>query len=263
MNRKQKIWVAVVFLLVLLVSVIVNMPARQLYRVIQIPPSLKVYGLSGTLVHARVAQLNIQQFTLSDVRLDWQPLCLLKAAVCYHVYSDDKELQGVLQLGLFSGEMTLEQGRIVLDSQLLQQFVTLLVKPKGSFDIELETLSMKDGKLLSLNAKINWLNAGIEGEEQLLGNYQALAVTTDDGFKIDLSDRDSLLKMHGEILLQWSGEYDADVKLEARPGLKPSIKSALELFAQRSGLDRYNIRKKARLNARQINLLRKIHSPQG
>jgi hypothetical protein len=259
MSRKQKIWVSVVFLLVLLVSVVTNMPARQLYRVVQIPPSLKVYGLSGTVAHARVEQLSVQKFSLSDVRLDWQPLCLLKAAVCYHIYSDDKELQGILQLALMSGEMTLEQGRIVLDSQLLQQFTTLLVKPKGRFDIELETLSMKDRKLLNLNAKINWLNAGIEGEEQLLGNYQALAVMTDEGFNIDLSDKDSLLKLQGEILLQWSGEYSADVKLEARPGLKPSIKSALELFAQRSGLDRYSIRKKARLNASQREWLSAIH----
>ena len=259
MSKKQKIWVMVVFLLVLLVSALANMPARQLYRIAQVPPLLNIYGLSGTVSDARIEQLSYQKLTLSDVRLVWQPLCLFKAAVCYHIQSPDKELQGDVQLSLLTGEVTLNRGRIVLDSSILQQFATLLVKPRGVFDIEVEKLQIKDNKLLNLLAKINWLNAGVEGEDQLLGNYQALVTTAQDGLQVALSDNDSLLKMQGELRLLWSGEYNTDIKLEARPGLKPSIKSAVELMAQRSGLNRYSIRKKARLNASQQKWLESIH----
>jgi len=265
MSRRQKIWLILVFVAVLLGALVVTMPLRQVLRVVKIPPALQIAGLSGSVSHAHIKQIRYQQFSLSDVKLSdvnlsWHPLCLLQASICYRLTSgDDVALDAIGRINLLTRNLSVEPGHIHLDSRMLAGMKSLLVKPRGVFELNIEQLTLVDQKLQDLAGQIVWLDAGIVGEEQTLGNYIADIKTSEQGIAATLSDQKGLLKLQGEALLQWSGDYSLDIKLQARSGLKPSIKHSLELIAKRTGLNRYAIQHRGRLNPQQMRQLNTLH----
>ena len=261
MSKKQIGWIFTAFFIALLLSLLVNVPARQLLRVVKLPPQLHIAGLSGSITQARIEQLNYRQFSLRQLQMRWQPLCLFQLAICYRATTSDQQLLANVQYQPLTGVVSLQHSRIELPGELLQNASSLLVKPKGRFDIEIDQLDSHQGKLMQVAGRIIWRDAGIEGEDQSLGDYQAQFISADDGLHITLADQQGLIKLKGDMLLSWNGEYRADATFEARPGLKPSIKNALDLMARKTGLNRYEIHQKGRLNGQQMALLNSLYAP--
>ncbi len=260
MSKKQIGWIITAFFIALLLSLLVNMPARQLLRVVKLPPRLHIAGLSGSITKARIERLTYRQFSLRQLQLRWQPGCLFQLAICYRASSSDQRLLANVRLQPITGVVSLQHSRIGLSATLLHDVSTLLIKPRGRFDIVVDQLDAHQGKLKQVAGHIVWHQAGIEGEDQSLGDYQAQFTSAEDGLHITLADQQGLIKLHGELLLSWNGEYRADATLAARPGLKPSIKNALGLMTRKTGLNRYQIHRKGRLNGQQMALLNRLYA---
>ncbi len=248
MSKKQALQTLAIFISVLLFSLFANLPARHVLQFVELPADIKIQGLQGSIMAGRVQALSYQKFHLIDVDFEIQPLCFLKAGLCYQLQSEDKELLVNFEVNLFSQNISINQSQIVLDSEIFKDIPQLLAQPKGQLAIEIENLTFADLKISGLTAKVDWTGAGIQGEDQLLGNYSAQVVQQADGLNIKLSDQDSLLTLTGETDVKWSGLYDVDLKFETRPTLNKPVISVLEMTTKKSGLNQFSLKRSGKVS---------------
>jgi len=258
MTRKQVTGIVIIFLLTLVVSLLINLPVRQLLRFVEIPPPLQIQGLSGTITSGKIERLSYQKFTIAEVIYDFQPACLFKAVVCYQFTADERELRLNLEVNPITRKVSASQSSITLESEILNDFPQLLVKPKGDFAVLVDQLTISENGMSELDASLDWLGAGVQGEEQLLGNYRAVIAMQNDGFNINLSDMDSLLGLKGDIKLEWTGGYNINLKFEAKPTLNQSVISVLSMATARQGLNRFNLNRNGKLDASGQQLLNRL-----
>lgn len=259
MKRNQVVWIVVLFVVILLLSLMVNIPARQALRIIKLPPEVQIQGLKGTVSSGDIEVLAYQGYNLKNVHFDNQPVCLLKASICYRLYSDDHELLVNFEANPLTRRVSITHSKIKLRSQIFENIPKLLVKPRGQFYINIKDLILIEMKLSALTASVQWMDAGIEGEDQIFGNYLANISQHSEQINIRLSDQNSLLSVEGDIDVKWNGRYQLDLKFETSPSLNPSVKSVLELSAKRTGLNRFSIKNSGVLPNKILENLKKIH----
>ncbi len=247
MSRKQTFWIVVLFLLVLLSGLTVNMPVRQLFRVVEIPAELKLKGLEGSISAGSAKIINVQGFNLTDVTYNLQPVCLIRAAICYQFHSEDKQLLLNIEVSALTQSVAVTSSQILLDSSIFNNFNQMMFKPLGQFAVHIENITLENNRLSNLIANLDWIGAGIEGEDQILGNYTATIHSAPDKLKIKLDDKDSLLSVMGDIGISWSGQYDIDLQFESRPALNKAVISVLEMMTKRSGLNQFSVKRTGRV----------------
>ena len=239
-------------ILVLLLSTVVfsllNMPLRQVLRVVELPPGLVVSGLQGTLRSGQVEQLGYRGVAFEELRYALRPTCLLWFKLCYRLEDGNGDLRLNPGYSPWAG-FTLEDTRLRLPVERLRPWLgKLLVQPKGELDLQLQMLELGNNRRLeTLQAVLFWRKAGIEGESVVLGDFRADIEQEGPEIRLQLGDEPgALLGVEGEIRLG-AEDFRVDVKLEARPGLGESARNALELMARRDGLNRYRIQRQGRL----------------
>ena len=258
MRGRHIILVMIAFLLSLLVGAILNVPAVQLLRFVQLPQHIAIAGVEGTVTHGKIGRILVQGYPVSELSFNFKPACLLKLALCYRLTSDEDEILLNLERSLLGQSTYLTDSYAAIPNSIFLKIPNLLVKPSGDFSVKVRELQINDArKLEQLSALVEWNNAGIEGEKQVLGNYTADISTSSGGVEVTMSDRDSLLGMKGSVNMNWRGQYETDLEFEHQSGLNPSLISVLEMSAQKSGLNRFRMKKKGVLPP---NILRQIGS---
>lgn len=249
MTAKQ-IFISIgIFLLAFLFGLLVEMPVTQLFRVINQPAQVQLQGLQGTVFIGKIDRLQVQSYPLSQIQYSLSPTCFFKLALCYQVLSDEEGLDLKLQYSLLGRGISLKDSNIELPASFFDTIPNLPVKPAGQFAINIENLQLdSDLRLEDFLGHVVWSNAGVQGEDQVIGDYRADIKPSDDGIDVALSDQDSLLGLKGNIKLNWQGGYDADLELLKRNGLNPSIINIMDMLAKKSGLNQYRIKQKGRLS---------------
>ncbi len=239
-------------LLLLLLSsalfLLINMPLRQLLRVVQPPPGLTVSGLQGTLWSGRVDRLGYRDFDLVELRYSLRPLCLLWLELCYRIEDASGDLLLNPGYSPWAG-LSLGDSHLLVPVERLRPWMNaLLVKPKGELEIRLQSLQLTHQRRLeALQGRLYWRKAGIEGESVELGDFHAAVELDGQDIRLQLGDEPgALLGLQGEIRLG-AEDYSLDVQLEARTGLGESLRNALELLARKDGLNHYRIQRQGRL----------------
>ena len=258
MSSRSKKWVILLFLMSLLLSLAVNIPIRQVLRYVQIPDKIQLQGLNGSFIKASIDRVSYQGYELTGVDIELAPVCLLHLSVCYGIKSDDYELDALVNAGVLTQSLSLKESKVVFDESIFDSNTQLLVKPKGEFAISIEDVTFQDEYFSNIKLTVNWVDAGIKGEKQILGNYIADVTSEESGLLINLKDQDSLLSATGSISLNGKGEYSTKISLGSKQGLNPSIKNAIGLFAKQNGLDRYTFNKKGKLPANSSGFLKHL-----
>jgi general secretion pathway protein N len=259
MTRKQITLSSTLFVLAFLIGAVINIPAVQIMNFITLPKQVAVQGIQGSVTNGVVDRLDIQGYTISNVKFHFQPTCLLKISVCYQLSSDEDGVLLNLDYSLLTQSSDISDSYIDLPSSVLDNVPNMLVKPAGDFRIEIEQLQVNsERKLTDLKALMHWNNAGIEGEDQVIGNYAADISSSKNGLSANLSDKNSLLGLKGDILLNWNGSYEADLQFEHKTGLNPSLLSVLDMSAKKSGLNQYRLKKKGVLPASISNQIKML-----
>ena len=255
MSKQQISWLAVTFILVLSVSLLINIPIRHILHFIELPKELNLQGLKGNIRHTSIEQLSYQNYQLNNVGIKLDSSCFFRLNLCYIIDSGDYDLSGRIEASTLTQIVKIKDALVTIQSEQLVEFVNLLIKPVGTFNLKVEELSLQYQKITHVNMQIDWENAGIEGEDQVLGDYVALIKSQDSGLRLDLSDRDSLLSAKGSVEVLRNGAFEADISLKSASSLKPSIKSAVSLMAKQTGLDQFSYKNKGRLPANTLKLL--------
>lgn len=258
MTRRQSSWILSLFIITLLISLIINVPVKQLFRFVTIPPDIGIQGVHGTIVKGKLDTIAYQNFRLEDISYVLQPFCLLKLSVCYALSSTQAALKLNIETSLINQNVSVRESQIQLQPELINTIPGLLVKPKGEFLLNIEEMTFVDLKLADLQSKIDWMDAGIQGEEQVLGNYSALISRETDRISIKLGDKDSLLSVIGDIQVKLDGQFQLDIKFVSRPGLDKSVISVLDMTAKKTGLNRFTIKRSGRVPPNMMQVLQQI-----
>lgn len=260
MKVSRGAWFSLLFLIVLLIGLVINMPVQQVLNRISLPGTIYLGDVEGSFTLGSIGSIQVQGVEFKNVDYRFLPSCLVRLSACYRLNADDGSLFVSVEANLLSREIQFTDSRIELDSDVLAQIPQLLIRPKGYFILQAQQLTLYNSRISELELNLDWLDAGIQGEEQVLGAYSARIQRLPEKINIKLEDKQALLKLDGSIDVDWKGAYDISLKLQSQRGLNPSIQNALDLFGQKSGLNQSSIQKKGKLQANQLKYL-KVLSP--
>jgi hypothetical protein len=255
LKRLKAVWrPALFFLVCLAIALLINTPARLVLNQLQTPDNLKISRLQGTLFSGEVGELRIGQLPINQLVYRIDLSCLLTAAVCYQLAFED----GMVRIAFQPISQTISLSEVDAEfpvQQLAALGNQLLVRPSGSLRIESDVITMRQGKLVEIEALATWTAAGIIGEDFNLGDYQ-LEITKNAGlYRPILQDNDAVLDIDGEGKLSSDGNYSININIQARAGLDSRIKNALELVAQKKGLNQYFVRRSGQLDSMVLSFL--------
>ena len=237
------------FLLCLTIALLLNLPVQQVLPHVQLPPTVQLAGVDGSILKGRAQEIRIDGFPVRSLRYRYMPSCIPLLKLCYQL---DYE-QGDLQLGydLLNGDTEVSGSEIEYPvSDLLGLMPSpALVKPTGRLQLNVEDLSMQQNKLVSVNGQLIWRDLGINenGIKLDIGDYQVDFNGDDERYEFTLSDLDAALQVEGEGSVYSSGAYELDVRIDARQGIDPQVRSVLELVARRTSGNQYRVQQKGQL----------------
>ena len=240
------------FLLCLVVALVINLPVQQVLPYVKLPQSVRLAGIDGSLFNGSAAEVRINDFPIRGIQYDYLPSCIPLLKVCYHIDYDEGQVQ--LAYDLLNGDTEVSRSRVEYPvSALLAQLPTpALVKPTGRLQLEIDDMSMQQGRLITASGKLIWRDLGLEddGSDVNIGDYQVDFSRDAKGFNLTFSDLDAALDVSGDGSISAVGLYEVDVSITAQAGLNPQIKSILNLVAVRSSnANQYRIEQKGRLPA--------------
>ncbi len=232
---------ALFFVFLLIITLLINMPARHLVARLKIPAGVKISQLQGSLLEGQVGVLTVNQLILRDLEYAIDSSCLLSASLCYQLgFSGGSVLiryipiSGAVEVSGLDVELSMSNLNVGADE--------LFFKPSGSLYLSSQKLIFVQGKLADIDALVVWKEAGIAGEDINLGDYQ-LNVTKGVGqYQVNLADKQAVLDVEGEGALKSDGSYSLSINIKSRPGLQARIKNALEFIASKKRLNQYQVR---------------------
>jgi len=237
----------VAFVVSLLLFLLVNLPIRQVYRLIQPPAGVVIEGLEGRLYSGRIQRLAYRNLEFQDLRYRLEPSCLLRLEVCYRIEDEAGDLSLRALYSPWQG-VGVDAARLSLPLERLRPLMpSLLVRPTGLLELDARRIRLYGKRLSEVDATAYWREAGIEGEPQKLGDFKADIEGGGKELRMRFADLPGAsVGVEGELQLT-ATDYRLDMELEARPELGKPARNALELLAPRSGLNRYRVKRTGRL----------------
>ena len=232
---------ALFFVVVLIITLLVNMPVRHLVARIDVPAGVKMSQLRGNIIGGRAGSLMINKLIIRDLEYRFDSTCLLGGSLCY-------------QLNFSGGSVLIRYFPVTASIEILQldaeisisnlSGVTdqLLIKPSGSLHLSSPRLIFAQGKLSDIDAVVVWKEAGIEGENINLGDYQMNVKKAVGQYQVELVDKEAVLDVKGEGALNSDGSYSLNIDIKSISGLDAGVKSALEFITSHKSLNQYQIR---------------------
>jgi len=237
------------FLLCLVLALLLNLPIQQVLGQVELPATLQLGGVDGTLFKGRAAAVTLNRFPLQGVRYRFMPSCLTALKLCYLIDYEQGRIQ--LAYDLVNGDSELGRSRVEYPvAELLGYFaVKLPVKPSGRLELEIDDMSMLQNRLAALKGRLLWRSLGVNQDDiQInIGDYQVDFSGDGTRYELDFSDLDAELDVSGDGSVTADGQYKVDVRVSAQSAIDSQVRSVLELVGKRSNLNNYRIEQQGRL----------------
>jgi len=237
------------FLLFLALALLVNLPVQQVLARVDLPASVQLSGVGGTLFNGRVEVLTVNQFPLRGIRYNFMPSCLPLLKICYRVDYDQGRIQ--LAYDAVNGDSEISASRVEYPvAELLQRLpASLPIKPSGSLVLEIDDMSLRESRLAAVDGRLLWRDLGVnQGEVQInIGDYQVAFSGDTEQYKLDFSDLDAKLAVSGDGSIGADGQYRIDVRVDGKSTIDAQVRSVLELIGKRSSGNKYRIEQQGRL----------------
>jgi hypothetical protein len=232
---------ALLFVFLLIITLLVNMPVQHLLARINMPAAVKVSQLQGNLLGGQVGTLMINQFIIRDLDYQIESACLLSASLCYQLNFSGGSVSirylpvtGSTEVSQLDAELSISNLGGIADQWIF--------KPSGSLYLSSSRLLFIQGRLADIDAVVVWKEAGIVGDDINLGDYQMNVKKGDGQYQVDLADKEGVLDVEGEGALSSGGNYSLNIDIKSSAGLDARVKSALEFITSRKRLNQYQIR---------------------
>lgn len=236
------------FLLCLVVALAFNLPLQKLLPHVELPETIAVSGVDGTVLKGRADEIQIDGFPLRDIEYRYRPSCLPLLKVCYRIVYERGNLD--VAYDVLNGDTEVADTSINYPVVELAHFVpNLPVRPAGRLELVIDELNYYEGKPVRVSGRLVWHDVGIddEGIKLNVGDYQVEFTGSPAKYEFDISDLGASLDVDGGGEIQPDGRYTLDVRISAESGVDPNVKNVLGVIAQSEGYNRYRVRRSGRL----------------
>ena len=245
-----KLWkFTLFFLLCLTIALLLNLPVKQVLPHVQLPPTLQVAGVDGTVLKGSADELRINDFPVRGLKYRYMPSCIPKLKVCYHIVYDQGDIR--VAYDVLNGDSEVSRSEIDYPVTALLSLLPdpLPARPSGRLQLYIDDLSMQQDKMVAVTGKLVWRDLGLDddGIKLNIGDYQVAFTGDPQKYDFIFSDLNASLDLSGKANVSAAGVYQVDVRIEGSRDIDPQVKSVLNLVAQRTGVDKYRIEQKGRL----------------
>jgi hypothetical protein len=252
-----KTWQLVLFFVLCLVfALLSNLPIQQVLPHLKLPANIKLVGVRGTVFSGTAQEITIDQFPLRSIKYRNRLSCIPLLEACYQVSYENGTIQ--LAHDVLSGDTEISDTRIEYPAaQLVKHVPNVPVNPIGRLELMIDEMSIVQGRPAALNGKLIWRDLGIDndGSQINIGDYQVDFSGDQQKLDFKLSDLDASLAVTGKGEVRADGQYDIDIRIEAKTGVDSKIKNVLDLVASNTGYNKYRVEQKGRLPASLIRQL--------
>jgi len=246
-----KPWKLVVFFLLCLVfALVVNLPVQHVLSYVQLPKTVSLDGIDGTVTSGRAQEIRVNEFPLRSVNYRFLPSCLLLFKVCYKIRYEQGDLQ--VAYDVLNGDTEVSEAKVEYPVSELAQFMPKLpVNPVGGMELMIDELSLVEGRAGSLSGKLIWRNLGVNDPDVKIdiGDYQVDFFGNQQKYDFKFSDLDATLDVDGKGEIKADGQYNVDVKIKSDASLDANVKTVLSLVAKNVKYNEYRVEQKGRLPA--------------
>ena len=245
-----KAWRYTVFFLVCLtIALLFNLPLQQVLPHVQLPPQVQLAGVDGSVLKGSAQEIRIDGFPVRGLKYRYMPSCIPKLKVCYHLDYEQGEVQ--LAYDVLNGDTEVSRSDIEYPVNELMKLAPVppLVKPTGRLQLQVEDLSLQQDRLMSVTGKLIWRDLGLDdsGIKIDIGDYVIDFNGDPERYIFTISDLDAALQVQGEGSAYASGAFEVDIRIDARQGIDPQVRTVLNAVASRSGGNQYRVQQKGRL----------------
>ena len=246
-----KIWkLTLFFVLCLVIALGFNLPLIQVLPHVQLPDTIQVRGVDGTVLKGKAAEITIDQFPVRNVDYRYRPSCIPLLKVCYRIDYDRGRV--FVAYDLLNGDTEVTKSRIDYPvDELMTLMPNALVRPVGRVELIIDEVSLVDGRPILAEGRLIWRDLGIndDGIKIDIGDYQVEFNGNSEGYSFNFLDLDASLDLTGTGQIKPGGEYEVDLRIEGEAGIDPQVKYILNLIARSAGYNKYRIQQKGRLPA--------------
>lgn len=202
---KQKVLIALLFFVGLVVFVVALMPAKHILYRLNLGPHVQVYDVSGTIWQGRSGLVRIQQQALENVQWQLSAWSFItgRAHVDFTVanlrQSDTISASGSLSYDFFDNRLELGKTRATMPAELLlaQAKLPIPVLAQGRFNVDIQRAVFSGTPQFScaaLNATGQWNNAGVLGQSGLipLGEFDAAVNCANNAYTLRVEEPNDL-----------------------------------------------------------------------
>jgi hypothetical protein len=232
------------------VALLFNLPVQRVLPYVQLPPSMRLAGIDGTVLKGKASELRISGFPLRGIRYRYMPSCIPLLKVCYHVVYNRGEIR--VAFDLLNGDSEVSQSKI---DYPVADLLRLLpdeppANPSGRLQLRIDDLSMQGDKLVAVKGRLIWSDMGLndDGIRIDIGDYQVDFQGDPQQYEFTFSDLNAALDVSGDGKIGADGFYQVDVRIDGETGIEPHVKAVLNQVATRTGVNKYRIRQKGRLS---------------
>jgi len=237
---KKRLLPLVVFILSLFIGLIINLPIAHLFPYIELDKSLKLAGISGTLVEGKILQVDMAGVVLLDLNYEMQPGCLLLLSLCYQLKFQDSLIN--VQFQPLTKGLKIEDSILHADlSDLTALWSQMLVKPTGQAELQLKSLEVIDQQIQQIEATAYWRNVGISEENLVFGDFRMMLTKFEQRYVLKLTDTDGDISVDGSGYIKEEGQYKINVDIKTKPGISTKIQNTLDLLARKSSSSSYQV----------------------
>lgn len=244
-----KLWkFTLFFLLCLVVALLFNLPIQQVLPYVKLPDTVRLNGIDGTIVGGKAREISINRFPLRDIEYRYMPSCIPLLKICYRIDYSQGKLRAAYDL--LNGDTEVADARIQYPvSELTRHMPKLIVQPIGRLELEIDEMTLVEGRPLALSGKLIWRDFGLDDDniKLILGDYQADFSGGPEKYEFKLSDLSGELDVKGDGRVDADGQYELDIRITALGDIEPQIRNVLGLVARKISYNNYRIEQTGRL----------------
>ena len=233
--------------LTLFLGLVVNLPAAQLQGWLSSEGDpVVLYRVSGTFREGSASALDWGPMRLNNPEWRLNPWALLRGCISHDITAngDLGPLELTIERGL-TGRLTISNARGNLPLDALIKAARIPAPPmQGALQMDIQELQMAGNQLRHIEGSLvaRGLTWSLLRPPLLLGNYEILLSSDDDGMRADIADKSAELEVKGQATLADDGAYQLDLRLRPAETADNRIDNLLRPLGAPEGGGWYRIR---------------------
>ena len=239
----SKLKLTVVFMFLLLLSMVITMPASFVLKQIKLDKNVTFGAIQGSWWSFNADWVSYKEFVQQKIQVTLKPECLITVAICFDIDNEQAHisLKKSLLDDVFIVENSFFNSRFIELNPLLK---TMLVKPSGSLEINIETFQFNQKVLLGLEGNVNWHSVGVEGEVFDLGSIGASIKHQPGLISLKLDDQSDKLDLSGDVKISNKGLINSNIQLTTLKNFPSSVKTIIQTIMKKRGNDIFEYKTK-------------------